>query len=148
MNRISILVIAIFSAGACSTSAAQSQVVEDGACPKYALDISAFATRDGHTAESREQVPDCRTAAQSYLHAMEQYEASHFREAVTALREAARAGHVPAAHMLATMLLVGPRLYGEQVTKDVAEGVHWLRQAAASGNEIASFQLSRLAQGH
>lgn len=61
------------------------------------------------------------------------YEASHYREAVTALRESARAGHGPAAHMLGTMLLVGPRLYREQVTKDVAEGVHWLCQEAAAG---------------
>jgi TPR repeat protein len=50
--------------------------------------------------------------------------------------------------MLGTMLLVGPRLYGDQVARDPVEGLRWLRAAASAGNEIAQFQVARLAKGH
>jgi TPR repeat protein len=81
----------------------------------------------------------------AYDRAIDEYDVCHYREAVTALREAAQAGHVAAAQMLGTMLLVGEPLYGEQVQKDAAEGLRWLREAAAAGNDIASFQVARLA---
>jgi TPR repeat protein len=84
---------------------------------------------------------------EAYSRAQGEYEVCHYREAVTALREAARAGHTSAAQMLGTMLLVGPRLYGAQVPKDTAEGLRWLRVAAAAGNEAARFQVARLAAG-
>lgn len=77
----------------------------------------------------------------AYERALDEYNAGHYREATTALREAAQAGHGEAAHMLGTMLIIGRQLYGDQVASDTAEGLRWLHASASAGNGTARFRV-------
>ena len=83
-----------------------------------------------------------------YARAVDEYEVCHYRHAMAELRGAAEAGHGPAAQMLGTMLMLGPALFGDQVARNTAEGLRWLRTSASAGNEVARFQLARLSKDH
>ncbi|QIL82787.1 sel1 repeat family protein [Diaphorobacter sp. HDW4A] len=56
------------------------------------------------------------------------------------LREAGDAGEVRAQELLASVLLVGPGLYGNAVTTDPCEASRWAHRAAMQGSEVGKHQ--------
>jgi len=96
------------------------------------LGLAAAGARAGDTA--------ALSSAQVFQLALEAQTATDYAPMMALLRQAARAGHLPAQEMLAQVLLAGPALYGGRVAADRCEAAAWAWRAASQGSAIGRQQ--------
>lgn len=79
--------------------------------------------------------------------ALIEYDAGHYRDAVSWLAIAAENNDVRAQQMLGMMHVYGPALYGAAVPRDLGLAKAWLYRAEAQGSDLARFAIARLNKG-
>lgn len=84
------------------------------------------------------------TPEQRYQLALEARTERDYGAMLAQLRSAAAGGDRAAREMLASVLLVGPALYGKAVRIDHCEAAHWMRLSAAQGSAVGKHQLLML----
>lgn len=80
------------------------------------------------------------TPEQAYQLALEARTVGDYPAMLILLRQAGYAGDLPAQEMLASVLLAGPVLYGDSISSDLCEAIHWSRRATEQGSAVAKHQ--------
>lgn len=88
-----------------------------------------------------------RDTRNAYAEGLAEYEAGHYREAISWLAVAGENGDLRAQQMLGFMYLYGEALYGAAVPRDVGMARAWLYRAEAQGSGVARHALAKLDRG-
>lgn len=81
------------------------------------------------------------TPEQIYQLALEARTERNYAAMLDYLRRSAGAGDRAAREMLASVLLMGPALYGKAVSTDYCEAAYWMRLSATQGSAVGRHQL-------
>lgn len=81
------------------------------------------------------------TPGQLYQLALEARTERNYSAMLEYLRRSAGAGDRSARELLASVLLMGPALYGKSVRADYCEAEYWMRLSATQGSAVSRHQL-------